>query len=54
MEFNKAQRIEKAAPRFSGISEEQTHRDMQNTNWDMKLQLNLENVNILTENFIPK
>ena len=27
-------------------------RDLQNTNWDMKLQLNLENINISTEKFI--
>ena len=29
-------------------------RDLQNTNWDMDLQLNLENINISTENFISK
>ena len=29
-------------------------RDLQNTNWDMKLQLNLENINISTEKFISK
>ena len=26
--------------------------DLQNTNWDMKLQLDLENINLLTEKFI--
>ena len=43
----------KSSPRFSGNSEEDINsRDLQNTNWDMELQLNLENINISTKKFI--